>query len=214
MVYFFCSYIPKLTALDNALNQTQQLAELESILEQMSVLREEIAEKVERLDLNGSPLIKNLLDLVEKLKNKIEAKIEDLIYKRAENGLGDSKEDLHERDLRQEDLLNEQLALHERQTIERLMLKRPLNANSLDGIEFSIQKTPDANAYRPEHAAAIFKRQQSFDRPDTLQFTPPVLSALNDQTASRQVKASLTEATKAAPEADEQLDEVLRKLKT
>ena len=205
----YISYIPKITALEDHLSRTQRLAELESILEQMSVLKEEINEKVDRLDLNGSPLIKNLLDLVEKLKNKIEAKIEDLIYREAGKEGEDNSLNEQTTQSTYEQALYEQANAEE---IIKLTLKRPLNArnlaNNLDNIEFSVQKTPDATAYRPEHAAAIFKRQPSFDRPDTLQFTPPVLPTLHDQqhqTTGQPVDAS--------PQADRQLDEVLRKLK-
>lgn len=203
----YISYIPKLTALDNALGQNRQLSELESMLQQMSVLHEEINEKVERLDLNGSPLIKNLLDLAEKLKNKIEAKIEDLVYRQADL----REEHLQEENLQRESLLNEQSeqALCEPPTTEptKLTLKRPLNVSALDSVEFSVQRTPEATIYRPEQAAAIFKRQQSFDRPDTLQFTPPVLWSLNEQ----QIQTSAQLPT-APPPTDGQLDEIRRKL--
>ena len=194
----YISYIPKLNNLDNVLNQTTRSDELESILERMVELKAEINEKVDRLDLNASPLIKNLLDLVERLKNKIEDKIVKQSGANAEQNK-DVKDNLLNEQLEQ--AMAKQNKQQDQVTREEIkfVLKRPLQLS--DAMEFSVQRTPDSQ--HTERQAIFNHHHNQYEDQENalLQHTPPVLSDLTSQ---------LNQMSK---EADQQLDDVLSKLR-
>ena len=190
----YISYIPKLNSLDSYLNETKELKELDSILESMIELKEEIDEKVNKLDLNSSPLIKNLLDLVEKLKNKIEAKIEDTICKRT---MADDLKD---------NLINEQLeqTMLEKEKEDKIK-KRPLNDlnyGEQNKMEFTVQQTPDTfQTAAAENVNAIFKQQ-------------PALSNVSNLKESQMSSSPFSKLNKqASSEADQALEQILSELK-